>query len=99
VLELAGGEVELTAEAVSLGIPRIAASIGRKLDERCARRRRATGNIMSLFRSSVWLCGQGRVEPPTYRFSGQPRRALCRPKKTDVTHERKRARRKVQDLR
>jgi hypothetical protein len=42
---------------------------------------------------------RGRVELPTFRFSGQPRQALCRPAKTDVTDKRNRARRKVQDLR
>ena len=39
---------------------------------------------------------RGGVEPPTFRFSGQPRQALCRPAKTDVTDKRNRARRKVQ---
>jgi hypothetical protein len=42
---------------------------------------------------------RGGVEPPTFRFSGQPRQALCRPAKTDVTDKRNRARRKVQDPR
>src|SRR5580704_3968338 len=36
-----------------------------------------------------------RIELSTFRFSGQPRYALCRPVKTDVTHKRNRARRKV----
>jgi hypothetical protein len=31
---------------------------------------------------------RGGVEPPTFRFSGQPRLALCRPAKTDVTGKR-----------
>ena len=31
------------------------------------------------------LVVRGRVELPTFRFSGQPRRALCGPAKTDVT--------------
>ena len=39
---------------------------------------------------------RGGVEPPTFRFSGQPRQALCRPAKTDVTDKRTGARRKVQ---
>jgi hypothetical protein len=42
---------------------------------------------------------RGGVEPPTFRFSGQPRQALCRPAKTDVTDKRNRARRKVQHSR
>jgi hypothetical protein len=42
---------------------------------------------------------RGGVEPPTFRFSGQPRQALCRPAKTDVTDKRNRARRKVQEPR
>jgi hypothetical protein len=42
---------------------------------------------------------RGGVEPPTFRFSGQPREALCRPAKTVVTDERSRTRRKVQHLR
>jgi hypothetical protein len=37
-----------------------------------------------------------RIELSTFRFSGQPRQALCRPAKTDVTDKRNRARRKVQ---
>jgi hypothetical protein len=41
---------------------------------------------------------RGRVELPTFRFSGQPRQALCQPAKTDVTDKRNRARRKVQNL-
>jgi hypothetical protein len=40
-----------------------------------------------------------RIELSTFRFSGQPRQALCRPAKTVVTDERNRARRKVQDPR
>ena len=39
---------------------------------------------------------RGGVDPPTFCFSGQPRQALCRPAKTDVTDNRNRARRKVQ---
>ena len=39
---------------------------------------------------------RGRVEPPTFRFSGQRRRALCEPAETVVTDKRHRARRKVQ---
>ena len=38
-----------------------------------------------------------RIELSTFRFSGQPRQALCGPAKTDVTDKRNRARRKVQD--
>jgi hypothetical protein len=38
-----------------------------------------------------------RIELPTFRFSGQPRQALCRPAKTNVTDNRNRARRKVRD--
>ena len=41
---------------------------------------------------------RGGVEPPTFRFSGQPRSALCRPAKTDVTEKQNRARRKVRQL-
>jgi len=37
-----------------------------------------------------------RIELSTFRFSGQPRQALCGPAKTDVTDERNRARRKMQ---
>jgi hypothetical protein len=37
-----------------------------------------------------------RIELSTFRFSGQPRQALCGPAKTDVTGKRNRARRKVQ---
>jgi hypothetical protein len=36
-----------------------------------------------------------RIELSTFRFSGQPRQALCRPAKTDVTDKRNRAKRKV----
>jgi hypothetical protein len=40
-----------------------------------------------------------RIELSTFRFSGQPRQALCRPAKTDVTDKLNRAKRKVQDSR
>ena len=39
-----------------------------------------------------------RIELSTFRFSGQPRQALCRPAETDVTDKRNRARRKVRSL-
>jgi hypothetical protein len=50
------------------------------------------------FRRSDWVV-RGGVEPPTFRFSGQPRQALCKPAETDVTDKRNRAGRKVQNLR
>jgi hypothetical protein len=40
---------------------------------------------------------RGGVEPPTFRFPGQPSQALCGPAKTDVTDKRNRARRKVRN--
>jgi hypothetical protein len=56
---------------------------------------------------SVWRVAAGQrlfvvrggVEPPTFRFSGQRRQALCGPAKTDVTDKRNPARRKVQNQR
>jgi hypothetical protein len=45
------------------------------------------------------LVVRDRIELSTFRFSGQPRQALCRPAKTEVTDKRNRARRKVQHRR
>ena len=51
--------------------------------------------LVRALETSLKLVVRGRVELPTFRFSGQPRQALCRPAKTDVTDKRNRARRKV----
>jgi hypothetical protein len=72
----------------------------RKLNKRCAHRSDgAPRSTKRCFHRSQEVCVRGGVEPPTFRFSGQPRQTLCRPAKTDVTDKRNRARRKVRSSR
>ena len=69
----------------------------RKLHERCALRAAGVpvplGDVSAGQRHCVV---RDRIELSTFRFSGQPRQALCQPAKTVVADERNRARRKVQ---